>query len=361
MGEMWNALSTEDSSFSIFVLLAASIQQVEPACDPHKRLPDLLAWIKRRLGSPLGPSSLAALGNFARAFLNPVGRRAMNSFAAEFVAQGLMRRIGIRTAPARIVPANEAPRLPREFLVKKVSVGNRLRWVGPGPLDVSPTTFPKFCLASEFAPGAMSLDFAFRKVLRGNLSGTERMLCDFSQSVAGLHKTIYDRIAQGIGKTCIEADTLYSEVHLSETEIRAMKRAAQWNGRQYLKLSAARVFLGTSAAHFANVLVTGDGHLVSIDHDNTYFENGDDLEMLFRFVPKSSLVSELLKEIASLTEHDISAAVAEVPNHPACGSTEGLAEYFCARFEMWKRLCGRVQIPKPCSTDRLKAEEPTAV
>jgi hypothetical protein len=62
------------------------------------------------------------------------------------------------------------------------------------------------------------------------------------------------------------------------------------DGKSYLTICAARVFIGCSAPHFGNVLVTKAGELVSIDHCRGYFEKGDDLRELFYFVSGSFLL-----------------------------------------------------------------------
>jgi len=106
----------------------------------------------------------------------------------------------------------------------------------------------------------------------------------------------------------------------------------------YLRICAARVFIGCSAPHFGNVLVTKKGELISIDHARGFFEKGDDLRELFYFVNRRSEAFKVLAGVNGLTEKDICESVAEVPHHPACGSTAGFADYYCKRLNLWKEL-----------------------
>jgi hypothetical protein len=81
--------------------------------------------------------------------------------------------------------------------------------------------------------------------------------------------------------------------------------------------------------------------LISIDHTNAEFKDPEDLKKMFHFIGSDSKLLEVLSGVASLTETDIRESVAEIPNHPACGSAVGLREYFGQRLQMWKQLYRR--------------------
>ena len=162
--------------------------------------------------------------------------------------------------------------------------------------------------------------------------------------VFGKVRASFDELfAKIIGKTCPPADQLFARFDPSPEELKVIESSVSVVGRAYLKILATRIFLGVSSGHFSNVLVKKDGELVSLDHVSGKFEPGDDLEMLFRFVSNDSLVFEVLCEIAKLTEGDIRAAVAGIPKHEACGSTDGLADYFVGRLKLFQKLCSAPQ------------------
>jgi hypothetical protein len=56
------------------------------------------------------------------------------------------------------------------------------------------------------------------------------------------------------------------------------------------------------------------------------------------FIDRRSEVFKVLDGVNALTEKDICESVSEIPLHPACGSTTGLADYFCRRLRAWKEL-----------------------
>jgi hypothetical protein len=145
-------------------------------------------------------------------------------------------------------------------------------------------------------------------------------------------------IATTLGKTCIPADKFFANFKPTESEIERIRIAMALDGEQYLRICAARVFIGCSAPHFANVLVTKTGELISIDHASGFFEKNDDIRELFYWAARNSVAFAALAGIASLDEDDINAAVDEIPLHSACGSTLGFSSYFCYRLQLWKHF-----------------------
>lgn len=340
-----NALQTmvEDSGLGIAILVAAAPVNGEASATFNASWDaDFKPWLQRRLCCKLPIENMCALVRESRelacCFLEPNNRTNFNPFACEYFAQSIMRRLGIATAPARISTVNQARELPPSDIVKVVAPGSfRLRWLPNGDLGFG-TAF-EFCLVSSALPNAASLDFAFRKWLRDSRSEMESGLRGFSNLVIGNHERFLQQVAAAVAKGCIDADYLYSEIHPTEKEIAMMERAAKWNGAQYLKICAARVFLGCSAAHFGNVLITTDAQLVSIDHESIGIEAGDDLKMLFRFTDRNSLSFRMLHEVAALTEEDIHTAISEIPAHSACGQTSEMEKYSVGRLRLFKSLC----------------------
>jgi hypothetical protein len=225
-----------------------------------------------------------------------------NPFAAEFFAQAILRRLGIRTADARICSAQEARELPGDFVVKfaKEQPAQVLHW-NPDAVPIG------WCLASRLVPGAASLGYLARKIVNSHGGKSDR------------------------------SDKFFGEFRPTATEIEKIKSAITPDGVQYLAICAARAFFGTGCTpHFGNVLVTRDGQLVSIDHCEMNFGAFEDLRALFRYIERGDV--EHFTKVAALTEDEVRAAVAEIPKHPACGSVDGLAEYFTRRLELWKSL-----------------------
>jgi hypothetical protein len=265
-------------------------------------------------------------------------RKTMNPFTAEFFAQGIMRRLGIRTVPQKICTASEARALSADYVVKIAGrePAQSLNWKPSMALT-------GWCLASRLVPDAASLDYVARKLVTTHSAQTQVL-----QQCAALHAekdlAIEELIAKTLGKTCIPADKFFADFKPTSSEIQTIKSAMALDGEKYLSICAARVFLGSSAPHFANVLITKSGELVSIDHARAAYEDNSDLKELFYFIARSSVPFKTLDAVAGLSEDDIHAAVDEIPAHPACSSTAGFADYFCKRLERWKKLHAR-EIP----------------
>jgi hypothetical protein len=235
----------------------------------------------------------------------------INPFVAEFFAQGFPRRLGIGTASDQFICTGEQARvLSDDFIVKF----DRNGWTRN--LDWNPGEIPTgWCLASRLVPDAASLFFVARKVIKTHPG-----------------RKHYDERDN-------HADRFYAKFDPAPTEIECIKLAMATDGLQYLNIAAARAFLGcTCTPHFGNILVTKSGKLISIDHTNAEFKDSEELKKMFHFIGHDSKLLEVLSGVAGLTEKDIRESVAEIPNHPACGSTVGLREYFCLRLSLWKQL-----------------------
>jgi hypothetical protein len=340
----------EDSAHAIFTLVMTSHVGAGALKLPMDLNSDFMPWCNARALSEVPNNFRPETGHrreFAAIFrsygmkLAPATvadrREGMNPFAAEFIAQGILRKLGIRTASSRICSAREARALPPDFVVK--SAGNRpaqgLNW---NCADVATSIRFGWCLASQIVPDTASLDYIARTMLPSHSARNKvvAMLAKCAADHATKDRQFEELIAQALGKTCEPADKFFSGFHPTSEERDSIGRAMALDGDKYLRICAGRVFVGCSAPHASNVLVTREAQLISIDHARVYFERGDDLRMLFRFVRRDSRVFRILGEVAALTADDIRAAVAEIPKHPACGSTGGLADYYERRLELWK-------------------------
>src|SRR5580704_12532406 len=116
-------------------------------------------------------------------------------------------------------------------------------------------------------------------------------------------------IAKTLGKTCEPADKFFADFKPTESEIEVIKQSMALDGMPYLRICAARVFIGCSSPHFGNVLVTKKGELISIDHASGYFESEDHLKELFYFVDRKAEAFKALDDVARLTESDIRESV----------------------------------------------------
>jgi hypothetical protein len=235
----------------------------------------------------------------------------VNPFVSEFLAQSILRRIGIHTVEHTIIcTEKEARELTRDFVVKCARPGLPfdLKW-HPGEVPTG------ICLASRIVPNAASLGYAARQVLKVR-NGNDPS----------------DKFYLGFEKG------------LTSDEIESIRRAMDFDETPYLRIAAARLFLGSGCTpHLGNILITQKAALISIDHVHSYLENGEDLRLVFSSVNRDSRLLEVLGRVARLTENDIRASVEEVPRHAVCGQMSGIAEYFCKRLQLWKRLLAVVQ------------------
>ncbi len=343
----------EDSAHAIFLLLIASHGRVSD-------LADFTPWYKQRVR------------------LSETSGKAFNPYAIEFFSAAVLNRLGIRTAPARICSKDEACSLGPEFIVKITELADAatsycasysgapemidaIDHAGAMALGVNVRVL-KFarreCLARrleragrwvlvvEIIRDAASLDFVSRKLLpESNAKNQiEAVMRDCGLGFAKCKSLVSESLAEIIGKSCPPADELFADFHPSPEQLCRIESVICVTGEAYLKILAARVLLGISCAHFGNVLATKTGELVSIDHVSGRLENGDDLRMLLKFVAHDSLVFRILCEIAeTLSEEDIRAAVAAIPDYPACGSNAGISEYFAKRLRLFQNLCASWQ------------------
>lgn len=321
----------EDSAIAIGLLITASLRgSAMPAGLFREYNSEFLPFVVSRLRVIDGSPEVMAIAGAA--ILDRDGRKSMNPFAASLCAEAILRRLGIKTASSRILSSDEARMLSPNFIVK-FEERERLHWRGLMPLHVFEPG--RFALVCHVVPDSASVDFVRRVKLGIADFGRDET---FNLLAGNLDaKFLFRRTFQALSKQCRHADALFADFQPTDEEWPKIKAAIDMYADAYLRIAASRVFVGCTAPHFANVLVTHAGDLVSIDHDSARFEDGTDLRMLFKFVRRGSRVFDLLGEVAALADDDIRAAV-DLPQHPACGSTDGLAEYFCKRLALWRSL-----------------------
>jgi hypothetical protein len=320
----------EDSSVAIELLCDVSWREHHMPREILKEYTEeFVPWSLPRIRT--SPSEALALSPvFGKSILQRDDRKDLNPFVATFFAEAVLRFLGIRTAKSRIVPTDEARKLPDDKHIVKFGTGTKFRWRAT-MLDIVPCALP-YALVCDVIPNAASVDFVLR--------------VKFGISEIPMNVVLNARVPQNmrtnlqaISKSCRHADALFAAFQPAETEWPAIEDAINiFRSEAYWRIAAARIFIGCTCPHFANVLTTQSAELVSIDHDSARFENGDDLRMLFRFVRRGSRVFDVLGEIATLTEDHVRDAVAEIPKHPACGTTDGLADYFSKRLRLWRSL-----------------------
>jgi hypothetical protein len=233
----------------------------------------------------------------------------INPYAMELFSAGILRRLGLRAVNEQFIcSAEQARELTDNYVVKfdRDGQGHNLTW-NPGAIPVG------WCLASKLVIDAVSLDYFERKILRSRAEQKDESRGKF-----------------------------YVGFNPTPAEIECIKQSMAMDGKKYLDICAARAFLACRCTpHYGNILTTKQGELISIDHVHAYFESAENLRRLFGFIDPDSKLFKILGGVAGLTEDDISAAVDEIPKHPACGSTAELREYFCQRVRLWKELYAR--------------------
>ncbi len=363
--------STEDSAAAALIIAAASrggfinlpyqledwvVSRMRDACEyvQGKVSPRALFQLPKR-----PDVASAVLGRF---FLKAKPQRVvLNPFIAEFVSQGILCRLGIRTAPVEILTVAEACNT-KDGVVKWVQLMSGTLKYDPeiegravrGELADAVTEQP--CLLSRLVPKAASLSYIAKKfnLVKPiiNQSMFDQAFAEATQSVLGETMTTWAKVsdqsdrdfAEIIGKECQSAEKFY-EGFTPKNSDRIIKATA-WDGEQFLRICAARVFLGCSAPHMSNVLCTEDGELVSIDHCTTLTDGGESARMLFQHTKRHTLAFDALKHGGTLTEQNIEESIAQVPRHPACGSQADALErnlkavenYYLAQLGLWKEL-----------------------
>ena len=294
-------------------------------------------------------------------------RAVFNSFIAEFFSCSILKRLDIRTAPVKIATAREACDQ-EDGVVKWFQPGN------PNGVKYDPSMEKRLlsgefaegiaqqpCLVSTLVSGAASLSYLkdrfdlvkelplrnlsvmFSERVQGLFTGSEM------ENWAEVNQQYESIVHKAIGKSCPKAYSFYFGYSpLNHEKIRA---ACAWDSPQFLKISAARVFLGCSAPHYSNVLCTQEGRLVSIDHCMVVTDNGESVRMIFEHTKTGTLAFDALRYVARLTEKDIQEAIAEVPRHPACGSPpdalernlRAVRDYYIAQLTLWKKLLSEAE------------------
>lgn len=354
---------TEDSAAAVLMVLAASR-------GGFLNLPcSVLAWTENRMKeacdfvdkSHSGTLTIPSIGSIFPALRLFYGRTesrrvVLNPFLAEFFSQAILGRLAIRTAPVEIMTAAEACTA-KHVIVKWVQPAGSLKY-DPGLEErvmrgeLAETLRRQPCLTSRIIDGAASVSYICKKyeklmplawqdaVKHGNALAVEELMGTW----ATISEEFEKGFAQIIGKECKRAEKFYEG--FSPNNLDKISEAVAWDGEQFLRIRAARVFLGCSAPHLSNVLCTEAGELISIDHCTTLTDDGESVRMLFKHTKRDTKAFDALRRVARLTEKDIQEAIAEVPRHPACGTPpdalernlRAVRDYYVTRLGLWNKL-----------------------
>jgi hypothetical protein len=322
----------EDSSLAIELCVRSSWRgRSIPAELFREYQSEFVPWSIPR-SRPSATEAVAASSVLGAAILSSDKRRDIDPFAAAFFSEALLQRLGIETAHSRIVPTNEAQKL--TSCIVKFSRNSKLRWNAPPTND--------YALVCDVIPDAASVDYIRRVRLSAGDASLEESATQFLSLRAGgkISDAKLARVFALISKTCKHSDALFSGVDISDEQVRVAGLVTSFKSERWFRIAVARIFLGCTAPHFANVLVTRNGQLVSIDHDSCRFESGKDLRLFFFFIRRGSHIFNLVGSIAKLTNADIREAVAAIPDHPAFAfDSLALSAYFRERLALWQALC----------------------
>jgi hypothetical protein len=118
----------------------------------------------------------------------------------------------------------------------------------------------------------------------------------------------------------------------------AVRAAIKWDSPQVLLLHAGRLFLGCSAAHAGNVLVSADGRLHSIDHELIEHTDCSEFRWLTENVRRETKAWTALEQVAAISYEQIEQLFADLPAGISwpMGDREKTAAYFGLRLAHWK-------------------------
>lgn len=282
--------------------------------------PRLLQDLLHDIRSPYDMSSLAG--------------RSLHPIAGEIVGHRLMGLLGIGTARrVEVVDAKEALRRdPSEWIVKTI-VGDRLegQWFGHPVAKVVvlvekiPSAIPIFYLRQFYGIGteACPVSVPTYPGAQENLDTVERI-----------------RQRLWLGKDQVpNAREFYADFKPPE-DWSSVKRAIQWDSEAALAIHAARLYLCTSTAHSANILVDAEGCLYTIDFECCTEPPKDDLDRLFSNVIPGTRAFESLRPISKVREREVAELFEELPEwiEWPLGSKEQTVQRHLSRLRKWQRL-----------------------
>lgn len=120
-----------------------------------------------------------------------------------------------------------------------------------------------------------------------------------------------------------------------------IRAAVQWDSVDRLRIHAARLFLGTTAAHAGNILVDRDGRLYSVDHEFCACLDGAEIAEAAKHVKPNTKARRALERVSRLTETAIDRALRGISaDQFVLGSRERTADYFKNRLELFRRHFG---------------------
>lgn len=373
VGSIPKPKASEDSAAAAVIVVAASVGSFSNV--PTR----MRSWARERMEQVCNsmPKS-SAFAQLIRTISRPSLLRAnagssfvrLNSFLGEFFSCAILKKLDIATAPVEIVTEKEARTQPNA-VVKFIQPDdpNGLKW-DPGlekrllREESTDKNGSRSCLVSKLVPNAASLSYLrkeFGLVVKPSTWEEKKPADAFFEKLCGLFigpamenwAGVSDQyealIDKAIGKDCTEGYRFYHDYSPHNRE--QIRDACAWNGPQFLRLCAARVFLGCSAPHYSNVLCTEDGQLVSIDHCMVVTDDGKSVRMLFEHTRRDTKAFDALRHVGKLTDDDIKEAVAQVPRHPACGSPadalernlRAVRDFYIAQLKLWKRLLSEAE------------------
>jgi len=267
---------------------------------------------------------------------------AMHPLVAEVVGARFLRRFGIGTSNIEIVSAEEARRRdPFQWLVKTF-VGSRLRISPPGWHGIDfPDNRAKWVVVSEKIPGAISL-FYLQRFHGIDLDPPSVKVPNWDWSHGHFEWWLDFRLIN-LGKDQLpEARAFYSDFKPPDNW-EALKNAIRWNSVPMLQIHAARLFLGVTTAHVANILVDGHSNLYTIDCEFAFADSGDSLTRLFSNIIPRTRAFESLRPVAEMRESELGRLFADLPEWVEwpLGSKEVTVEYYRRRLRLWKKLYQR--------------------
>ena len=364
--------STEDSAAAAVLITAASVGSFSNV--PTK----MRSWARERMEQVCeGMPRASAFAQLIRIANRPLLLRAnagssfvrLNPFVAEFFSCAILKKLDIATAPVEIVTEKEARTQPNA-VVKFIQPDdpNGLKW-DPGlekrllREESTDKNGSRSCLVSKLVPNAASLSYLKKEfhLVEKPPTWEKRPVDAFFEKARGLFigpamenwaeiSEQYEALVnKAIGKDCTEGYRFYYDYSPHNRE--QIRDACLWNGPQFLRLCAARVFLGCSSPHYSNVLCTEAGQLVSIDHCMVVTDDGKSVRMLFEHTRRDTKAFDALRHVAKLTDDDIKEAIAEVPRHSACGSPpdalernlRAVQDYYLGCLGQWKKLLSEAE------------------
>ena len=260
--------------------------------------------------------------------------RSLHPIAGEIIGHRLMRLLGIGTAQCvKIVDASEALRRdPLKWILKTI-MGDRLEGQFFGHpvakvvvlVEKIPSAIPIFYLRQFYGIGAEACPVSVPTYpgAQENLDTVERI-----------------RQRLWLGKDQVpKAREFYADFS-PPADWSSVKRAIQWDSEAALAIHAARLYLCTSTAHSANILVDAEGCLYTIDFECCTQPPKDDLDKLFSNISPRTHAFESLRPISKLSKWEVDELFEGFPEWVEwpLDSKEATVGHYIERLRKWQQL-----------------------